>query len=125
MRSSCGKECRRLCRSRGMPQYEKKNSDLLRSSAAGNQTLDASLFYEPLARVFLQPKGPALLAGGVTGLLDGDGRLAETELFKLLAGSLNAASTQVGDQTAFLIGLLRACRELAWRQPALVEAVEK
>jgi len=99
--------------------------DLLRSSAAGNQTLDASLFYEPLARVFLQPKCPALLAGGVTGLLHGDGRLAETELFKLLAGSLNAASTQVGDQTAFLIGLLRACRELAWRQPALVEAVEK
>ena len=46
-------------------------------------------------------------------------------MFKLLAGSLNAASAQAGDQTAFLIGLLRACRELAWRQPALVEAVEK
>jgi hypothetical protein len=25
----------------------------------------------------------------------------------------------------FLIGLLRTCRELAWRQPALVETVEK
>jgi hypothetical protein len=99
--------------------------DLLRSSAAGNQALDAALFYEPLTKVFLLPKCPALLSGGVTGLLYGDGRLPETELFKLLAGSLNAASDQAGDQTAFLIGLLRACRELAWRQPALVEAVEK
>jgi hypothetical protein len=99
--------------------------DLLRSSAAGNQALDVSLFYGPLAKVFLQSKCPALLAGGVTGLLHGDGRLPETELLKLLAGSLNATSAQAGDQTAFLIGLLRACRELAWRQPALVEAVEK
>ena len=99
--------------------------DLLRSSAAGNQTLDTSLFYEPLTKVFLQPKCSALLAGGVAGLLHGDRRLPETEMFKLLAGSLNAASAQAGDQTAFLIGLLRACRELAWRQPALVEAVEK
>ncbi len=99
--------------------------DLLRSSAAGTQALDAALFYEPLAKVFQQPKCPALLAGGVTGLLHGDQRLPETELIKLLAGSLNAASAAAGDQTAFLIGLLRACRELAWRQPALVEAVEK
>ncbi len=63
--------------------------------------------------------------GGVTGLLFGDGRIPESELLKLLAGSLNAASAQAGDQTAFLIGLLRACRELAWRLPALAEAVEK
>ncbi len=99
--------------------------DLLRSNAAKDQELDDSLFYEPLSKVFLEPKCPALLAGGVTGLLHGDGRLQETELLKLLAGSLNAASSMAGDQTTFLIGLLRACRELAWRQPALVEAVEK
>ncbi len=99
--------------------------DLLRSSAAGGQGLDQALFYEPLAREFLQPKCPALLTGGVAGLLHGDGRLGEGELLKLLAGSLNAASAQAGDQTAFLIGLLRSCRELAWRQPALVGAVER
>jgi hypothetical protein len=98
--------------------------DLLRSSASGKDGLDQALFYEPLSKVFLQPKCPALLQGGVAGLLHGDGRLPETELLKLLTGSLNAASAQAGDQTAFLIGLLRACRELAWRQPALVEAVE-
>ena len=99
--------------------------DLLRSSAGGEQTLDQSLFYEPLDKVLLQPKCPALLTGGIAGLLYGDARLPEPDLFKLLAGSLNAASANAGDQTGFLIGLLRSCRELAWRQPALVEAVEK
>ena len=99
--------------------------DLLHSSASGNNTLDASLFYDPLTKVFLQPKCQALLAGGMTGLLHGDGRLPEVEVFRLLTGSLNATAARAGEQIAFLIGLLRACRELAWRQPALVEAVEK
>jgi hypothetical protein len=99
--------------------------DLLRSRALGDHALDASLFYEPLTKVLTQPKCPALLVGGVAGLLFGDGRILESELIKLLAGSLNASSSWAGDQTAFLIGLLRACRELAWRLPALAEAVEK
>jgi hypothetical protein len=99
--------------------------DLLRSNAAADQTLDKGLFYGPLNQVFLQPQCPALLAGGIAGLLYGDARLSEPDLIKLLAGSLNAASVLARDQTAFLIGLLRSCRELAWRQPALVEAVEK
>lgn len=99
--------------------------DLLRSKVSGDGALDAGLFYEPLAREYLQPKCPALLTGGIAGLLYGDQRLSEAGLLKLLAGSLNAASRQAGDQTAFLIGLLRACRELAWQQPALAEAVEQ
>ncbi len=99
--------------------------DMLRSRAMGSHALDATLFYEPLAKLRSQPKCPALLVGGVTGLLFGDGRIPESELLKLLAGSLNASSAQAGDQTAFLIGLLRACRELAWRLPALAEAVDK
>lgn len=99
--------------------------DLLGSRAMGDQALDPALFYEPLAKLVLEPKSPALLIGGVAGLLHGDARLQETELLKLLSGWLHAASAQAGQQTAFLIGLLRACRELAWRQPALVEAVEK
>ena len=98
--------------------------DLLRASASGHQELDAALFYEPLTKIPAQSKCPALLVGGVIGLLFGDRRVPEAELLKLLAGSLNASSAQAGDQTAFLIGLLRACRELAWRLPALAEAVE-
>jgi len=99
--------------------------DLLRSPAVGGRALDAPLFYEPLAKLPSQANCPALLAGGAAGLLFGDGRIPESELIKLLAGSLNASSARAGDQTAFLIGLLRACRELAWRLPALAEAVEK
>ena len=71
-------------------------------SALGGHSLDAPLFYEPLTKVLAQPKCPALLVGGVTGLLFGDGRISETELIKLLTGSLNASSAQAGDQTAIL-----------------------
>lgn len=99
--------------------------DLLRSAVAAERSLDAALFYEPLARIFHQPNCPALLSGGITGLLHGNGCLPDAELLKRLTGSLNTASAQAGDQTPFLIGLLRACRELAWRQPALVAAVEQ
>jgi hypothetical protein len=99
--------------------------DLLRSRATGKEILDASLYYTPLSKVFLQPKCPALLTGGATGLLYADGRLPEEELTKFLTGSLNASSSSAADQMPFLIGLLRSCRELAWRQPALVEAVEQ
>jgi len=98
--------------------------DLLHSRASGEHALDAALFYEPLTKVLAQPKCPALLAGGLAGLLFGDGRIPEAGLIRLLAGSLNA-SAPAGDQTAFLIGLLRACRELAWRMPALAGAVEE
>ena len=97
--------------------------DLLRSNESGNQGLDTSLFHEPLTKVLAQPKCPALLVGGVTGLLFGDRRILEAELLKLLAGSLNASSAMAGDQTAFLIGLLRACRELAWRLQDRLAAV--
>ncbi len=90
---------------------------------AGEDPLDPSLFWEPLADIIAQPRCPALLAGGAVGLLYGDGRLPEAELLRLLAGALNAAASEAGDQTQFLIGLLRTCRELAWRQPALVETV--
>ncbi len=99
--------------------------DLLHSAAAVGEALDISLFFEPLSKVFQQPQCPARLTGGIAGLLHGEGRLTETELIKFLTGSLNAASESAGDQTEFLTGLLEACRELAWRQPALVEAVEK
>ena len=99
--------------------------DLLGSSATGDHALDTLLFYEPVAKVLTQASCPALLTGGAAGLLAADGRIPETELVRLLAGALNASSSRAGDQTAFLTGLLSACRELAWRLPALAGAVDK
>ena len=43
----------------------------------------------------------------------------------MLSGFLNSTAVQAGEQMAFLIGLLRTCRELAWRQPALAQAIER
>ncbi|HEY1173102.1 MAG TPA: DUF5682 family protein [Verrucomicrobiae bacterium] len=99
--------------------------DLLHSRVAEHLGLDAGLCYAPLRKTFLQPTCPPLLSGGMAGVLHGEGHLPEDGLMRLLAGSLNAASSQPGEQTAFLTGLLRACRELAWRQRELIVAVEK
>jgi hypothetical protein len=98
--------------------------EVLHTKAASDERLDIALFFEPLHALLVQSKTPALLSGGAAGLLHGENRLSEVDLLKVLSGFLNSAAVQPGDQMAFLIGLLRTCRELAWRQPALVEAVE-
>ena len=98
---------------------------ILHTKAATDELLDSELFFSPLNALLQHPKAPALLAGGAAGILHGADRLGESELLRVLAGYLNSAATQPGDQMEFLIGLLRTCRELAWRQPALVEAVER
>jgi hypothetical protein len=72
-----------------------------------------------------EAKAAALLAGGAAGILHGAGQMPEAELLRALAGFIGSAAVEPGNQMAFLTGLLRACRELAWRQPALTEAVEK
>jgi len=98
--------------------------DVLRTEAAG-ELLDSMLYFEPLLALVREPKAPALLAGGAAGLLRSADRMDENELLKILSGYLNSATAQAGDQIGFLIGLLRTCRELAWRQPALTEAIER
>jgi len=99
--------------------------EILHTKAACDEALDPALFFEPLRAQLLDPKAPALLAGGAAGILHSADRLDETELLQMLSGFLNSAAVQPGGQMEFLIGLLRTCRELAWRQPALVETVEK
>lgn len=99
--------------------------EILHTKAASDEALDPALFFEPLRALLLDPKAPALLAGGAAGILHSADRLDEKELLQMLSGFLNSAAVQPGGQMEFLIGLLRTCRELAWRQPALVETVEK
>ena len=57
-------------------------------------------------------------------MLYGADRLPESELLRALSGFLNSATVESGEQMGFLVGLLQTCRELAWRQPALVKAIE-
>jgi hypothetical protein len=99
--------------------------EILHTKAAAGELLDAVLFFGPLQKLIGEPKVPALLAGGAAGILHGAGQMDEAELLQRLTGFLNSAAVLPGKQIAFLTGLLRACRELAWRQPALAEAVEK
>lgn len=98
--------------------------ELLASGLATKDAFDTGLFWEPLTRLADQSRGPALLLGGVNGLLAANDRLPEAELLRRVTGALDAATVQAGAQVGFLIGLLRTCRELAWRQPALAEAVD-
>ena len=98
--------------------------DVLHGKAASDERLDPELFFAPLRSALRDPKAPALLAGGAAGMLHGADRLGEDELLRVLSGFLNSAAVQPGEQMAFLVGLLRTCRELAWRQPALTQAIE-
>ncbi len=88
-------------------------------------TFDAALFWSPLESLSSEPRCPALLAGGVAGLRHDAGQLDEGALLSQVTGFLNASTSQAADQVAFLVGLLRTCPELAWRQPAFIEAVER
>ncbi len=99
--------------------------DVLQTSACSKELLDSALFFEPLPELIRHPKTPPLLAGAACGILHSGGRMSDVEVLQALAGFLNASSTEAGGQIAFVIGLLRTCREIAWQQPAFAEAIHK
>jgi len=70
----------------------------------------------------------AAVVGAAAGLLHLEGRLERAELAGLLAGYLRGvggdANAAAPEQTAFVFGLLAAARELGWREPALVAALD-
>jgi hypothetical protein len=98
----------------------------LRSQPAPTESAgpDAELFFGPLTTVLSSPRVSALLAGGAAGLLHGAGRIERAGLQRLIRGFLGAAGRDTGESVGFLTGLLRARRELAWQEPALIEAVD-
>lgn len=97
--------------------------DLLRSKAREGHGLDPVFFHDSLRLAFSAAQCPPHLAGGIAGVLYGETQLALTELLARLRGFLNAASDQSTEALEFLIGLLTTARELAWREPALVESI--
>jgi hypothetical protein len=86
--------------------------------------LDPDLFWDPLAQAVHQPSVPPLVRGGLTGLLHAEGHLAEPEAMQLLRGALMTVSVDTNEPTDFLLGLFQTCRDLVWRNPALVEAID-
>jgi len=114
---------RELLAAPGFPTPSTAAPDGNGSPADSAPLLDAELFWPALEALLNQPRCPAMLAGGVAGLLHGAGRLPDAALLALLQGHLAAARADAAEQVSFLVGLLAAERELAWRQPALIEAI--
>ena len=98
--------------------------DLARSEGADKHGLDAGLLLDTLATVLSVVGCPPLLAGGVAGLLYGEGRLEMAELIRGITGYLDATTDLDGGTVEYLAGVLRTARELAWREPALLRAVD-
>jgi hypothetical protein len=94
------------------------------SGTAREAGLDPGLYREPALRLAGNPQAPPLLAGGAAGMLHRSGQLRDETLFRLLSGALHSASDP-GRHTAFLVGLLRTHRSLAWREPVILEAVHE
>ena len=95
-------------------------------AAAGAETdvIDQSLFDEAIAALVGADLPPAL-AGAVAALGFLAGLVDEQRLAAGLRGELGGAYTDPAACIAFLRGLLAMSRELLWRVPALVEAVDE
>jgi hypothetical protein len=87
--------------------------------------LDETLFWNAIEEVLRRPDASPALRGGTAGLLYSANRLDADGLMALTKGALAPASGDTGRQIGLLTGLLKAARELAWREPALLDAVEQ
>lgn len=95
--------------------------------AAGDDAagLDPELFWQSLASLFPATNAtPPLLRGGMAGLLHSAGRMDVEAVMKAVQGALSPAVGEGARQVDFLAGLLKTARELAWREPRLLAAVE-
>ena len=87
-------------------------------------SLDTDLFGQSLATLHTHTTTPPLLRGAATGLLYTAGRMDVEEVMKAVQGALSPAVGDGARQVDFLSGLLKSARELAWREPKLLQAVE-
>ena len=89
------------------------------------EQLDADIFWEGCAALLAQQDCHFTIAGAITGLLYGEGRLDENELLRHLQGYLGAAGGSWEQKTGFLRGLLFSCREIAWQQRRFLGLVDR
>lgn len=87
-------------------------------------SLDAQLFWQSLSTLHTHTTTPPLLRGAAAGLLFTAGRLEAEDVMKAVQGALSPAVGDGAKQVDFLAGLLKTARELAWREPMLLQAVE-
>ena len=90
----------------------------------GGELFDRELLLAALRRLLASPRGNSAVLGAACGLLFAEGDLDETALASHAAGFLGAAAVDRQKGTAFLRGLFGACRETAWRVPALLRSLD-
>jgi hypothetical protein len=89
-----------------------------------SSNLDVDLFWESLFNLQVHTTTPPLLRGAAAGLLHTTARMDCDEVIKAVYGALSPAVGDGARQVDFLAGLLKTARELAWREPMLLQAVE-
>lgn len=89
------------------------------------QGLDAELFWQSLSTLLAHTTTPPMLRGAAAGLLHTAGRLDAEKVVQAVQGALSPAVGDGARQVDFLTGLLQTARELAWREPMLLQAVEQ
>ncbi len=82
------------------------------------------LRWQGLEQLAAAAGGRAALKGAASGLLYGDGRLSDNELVRWLRGHLFGSRGEA-EAVDFLRGLLRAARNVLWRTPGMLEAINE
>src|ERR1700752_263469 len=97
-------------------------------ASAAPDLLDAELFWEATARILKPPNhGPppySAISGAVAGLLFSAGRIDQAQLNELVVGYLLGISDSQR-RVGFLQGLLKTCREAAWQNAELLQALDQ
>ena len=96
--------------------------ETLDSGAGG--AFDPNLLNSALTILTGRVQGNTGVIGAAWGLLYRSGLAAPDQLQNTLLGYLDAAVLENRDKTAFIYGLLRACRELSWRDDWFVQALD-
>lgn len=97
---------------------------MLRELLIGNQgqSLDNELYWSMVRMLFCKHPS-AMLRGAAAGLLYNSSKIGESELSHSLAGHLNGLADP-RESVAFLRGLMKTAREVAWQKTALLKILD-
>ncbi len=131
LRTACIRACQLLSEAVHLPDEQALlfvEGALLLSSRLNIESephnLDPGLFWQSLTTLLDQSTTPPLLRGAAAGLLHTAGQIEIATVMQAVQGALSPACGDSARQVDFLAGLLKTARELAWREPQLLNAVE-